>query len=144
MKRVWLTLTMCSAVLAIVSTAVALAQTPPGIIGTWHGTLSSRNYDPVQVTLVINQGVGVKLTGAVTLVSPCLKDVDLEITVNDGSNLVLAGTDPEGDTLTFRGTLDATGTQLTVTYILNASASARCETDDGSGTLKKNGTTPQQ
>src|SRR5687768_4396913 len=73
--------------------------------GVWHGTLSSRNYSAVPVTLIINQGVGVKLAGAVTLSSPCLRNADLALTT-EGSNLVLAGEDSEGATITFRGSVD--------------------------------------
>jgi hypothetical protein len=115
--------------------SVATAQ-PSAFTGSWVGTLSSRNHSPVPLTLVINNGVGVKLAGAVNLISPCLKDADLEITT-DGANIVLAGSDDEEDTVTLKGSLDETGTQLTITYIINGSASGRCETDDGSGILKK-------
>jgi hypothetical protein len=104
--------------------------------GRWQGTLSSRNYGSVPVTLVVNQGVGTKLTGAVNLISRCLRDADLNVTTA-GSNVVMAGANPKGDTITFKGSLNDTATQLTVTYIINGSASGECETDDGSGTLKK-------
>ena len=90
----------------------------------------------VPVTLVINQGVGVKLTGAVNLGSPCLRNANLQLTVS-GLNVVLAGSGPNGDSITFKGTVDSAGTQLTLNYILNASASGKCETDDGAGTLDK-------
>ena len=51
--------------------------------------------------------------------------------------MVLAGSDPEGDSMTLRGTVDASGTLLNVRYIVNGSASGKCETDQGSGTLGK-------
>jgi hypothetical protein len=54
-----------------------------------------------------------------------------------GLNVVLAGSGPNGDSITFKGTVDSAGTQLTLNYILNASASGKCETDDGAGTLDK-------
>jgi hypothetical protein len=104
--------------------------------GAWHGTLSSRNYESVPVTLLINQGVGAKLTGAVNLISRCLRDADLSVTTA-GSNIVLAGTDPDGNTVTFKGSLNDTATKLAVTYIVNGSAGGDCETDDGSGTLSR-------
>ena len=150
MKRIWPTLTMFSVALTVASIPFAVAQAPPPspspatITGTWQGTFSSRNYSPVPITLIINQGVDGKLAGALTLISPCLRDADLQLTIN-GSSLVLAGMDQEGDTITFKGSVDASGTQLTMTFILNGSASGRCETDDGSGTLtKKGGNTPQR
>jgi hypothetical protein len=65
-----------------------------------------------------------------------LKDGSLQVTVN-GSNIVLAGGDNEGNHITFRGTIDQTGTLLNLNYILNSSASARCESDDGAGTMGK-------
>ena len=58
------------------------------------------------------------------------------MTVN-GSNVVLAGSDKKGDTVTFEGTVDNTGTVLKLNYIINGSASARCEIDDGTGTMGK-------
>src|SRR5215831_20087241 len=109
---------------------------PPPLAGTWHGRFSSHNFASFPVTLVINKGVGVKLAGAVNLGSPCLRSANLQITVN-GSNVVLAGSNATGDSITFNGTLDSAGTQLDMKYILNASASGKCETDDGAGTLDK-------
>jgi hypothetical protein len=113
------------------------ATNPPPLAGTWQGRFSSRNFASFPVTLVINQGVGVKLTGAVNLGSPCLRNASLQVTVS-GLNVVLAGTGPKGDSITFKGSVDSAGTQLTMNYILNASASGKCETDDGAGTLDKN------
>jgi hypothetical protein len=109
----------------------------PSLVGTWQGRFSSQNFASFPVTLVINQGVGVKLTGAVNLGSPCLRSANLQVAVN-GSNVVLAGSNATGDSITFKGTLDSAGTQLDMTYVLNASASGKCETDDGAGTLDKN------
>jgi len=36
-----------------------------------------------------------------------------------------------------RGTVDKTGTLLKASYILNGSATGRCETDNGTGNLAK-------
>jgi hypothetical protein len=109
---------------------------PPSLTGTWEGRFSSTNFASFPVTLVINQGVGVKLTGAVTLGSPCLRSANLQVTVS-GANVTLAGSDANGNSITFKGEVDSAGTQLTLTYVLNASASGKCETDDGAGTLNK-------
>lgn len=76
------------------------------------------------------------LIGESSLVSACLDNHRLEVTVT-GSNIVLAGSDARGDTVTFRGTIDSTGTLLTLDYIINGSASARCEIDNGKGTMGK-------
>lgn len=121
---------------SVIQAGAGASTNPPPLAGTWHGTFSSRNYASFPVALVINQGVGVKLTGAVNLGSPCLRNANLQITVS-GLNVVLAGSDAKGDSITFKGTVDPAGTQLTMSYILNASATGKCETDDGAGTLDK-------
>ena len=121
---------------SVIQAGAGASTNPPPLAGTWHGTFSSRNYASFPVALVINQGVGVKLTGAVNLGSPCLRNAKLQITVS-GLNVVLAGSDAKGDSITFKGTVDPAGTQLTMSYILNASATGKCETDDGAGTLDK-------
>jgi hypothetical protein len=120
-----------------VQAGAAAGANPPPLAGTWQGRFSSRNFASFPVTLIINQGVGVKLTGAVNLGSPCLRSANLQVTVS-GLNVVLAGSDVNGDSITFKGTVDSAGTQLTMSYVLNASASGKCETDDGAGTLDKN------
>jgi len=76
------------------------------------------------------------LIGTSTLSSDCLKDVRLEVTV-EGSTVFLSGSDESGDNITVRGTIDKTGTQLKASYILNGSATGRCETDNGTGNLSK-------
>ena len=88
------------------------------------------------MTVVINPDARGHLVGNSTLNSDCLKGAQLEVTVT-GSKVVLAGSDEEGDSITVRGTVDNTGTLLKATYILNGSASGRCETDDGTGSLAR-------
>jgi hypothetical protein len=88
------------------------------------------------MTVVINPDSRGHLIGTSSLNSDCLKGVQLEVTVT-GSQVVLAGSDEEGDSMTVRGTVDKTGTLLKANYILNGSASGRCETDDGAGSLAK-------
>jgi hypothetical protein len=121
---------------SVIQAGTGAATNPPSLAGTWQGRFSSRNFASFPVTLIINQAVGVKLTGAVNLGSPCLRNANLQVTVS-GLNVVLSGSGPKGDSITFKGTVDSAGTQLTMTYILNASASGKCETDDGAGTLDK-------
>jgi hypothetical protein len=55
----------------------------------------------------------------------------------NGSNVVLEGNDEKGDGVSFRGTVDSTGTVLELTYIINGSPSGRCEIDNGTGSMGK-------
>jgi hypothetical protein len=106
--------------------------------GTWSGMFFSKhsNVVPFTMTVVINPDSRGHLIGSSTLNSDCLKDARLEVTVT-GSTVVLAGSDQEGDNITVRGAVDSTGTLLTANYILNGSATGRCETDSGTGNLAK-------
>jgi hypothetical protein len=117
------------------------SSTPPAatnFTGTWSGTFFSKhaNVAPFTMTVVINADSHGHLTGASTLSSDCLKNVRLEVTVK-GAQITLAGSDDEGDNIMVRGTVDGAGTLLKANYILNGSASGRCETDDGTGNLAK-------
>jgi hypothetical protein len=122
------------------ATSAASSTQEPAIEirGTWSGTFFSKhsNVAPFTMTVVINPDSGGHLIGTSTLSSDCLKDVRLEVTVT-GSNVVLAGSDENGDNITVRGTVDKTGALLKASYILNGSATGRCETDDGTGNLAK-------
>jgi len=104
--------------------------------GKWSGTFQSNHPDvpPFTITVVISPNSRGHLTGNSDLTSRCMKGAQLEVTVT-GSDVVLAGSDKDGDNLTIRGSLDSTGTLLKSTYILNSSATGECETDDGTGTL---------
>ncbi|MBZ5615049.1 MAG: hypothetical protein LAO23_13645 [Acidobacteriia bacterium] len=106
--------------------------------GTWSGTFFSKhaNVAPFTMTVVINADSHGHLVGASTLSSDCLKNVRLEVTVK-GAQITLAGSDNEGDNIMVRGIVDGAGTMLKANYILNGSASGRCETDDGTGNLAK-------
>jgi len=108
------------------------------IRGTWSGTLYSKhsNVVPFTITVQINADPRGHLVGASTLSSDCLKGAQLQVTIS-GSQVVLAGSDEEGNSITVRGTMNSTGTRLKSSYILNGSASGRCETDDGTGDLMK-------
>ena len=106
--------------------------------GTWSGSFFSRHSSVpgFTMTVVINANSHGHLVGDSSLNSECLKGAKLQVAVN-GSKVVLAGSDQEGDSLTLHGTLDSTGSLMQATYILNGSASGRCETDDGTGNLSK-------
>jgi len=131
---------MGAASLYATSQIVSAGSTQPGldVRGTWSGAFFSKhsNVAPFTMTVVINPDSRGHLIGTSSLNSDCLKGVQLEVTVT-GSQVVLAGSDEEGDSMTVRGTVDKTGTLLKANYILNGSASGRCETDDGTGNLAK-------
>jgi hypothetical protein len=121
--------------------AIPTASSQPAatdVTGTWSGTFQSdhSNVAPFTITVVINPDLRGHLVGTSSLNSDCVKDVTLQVTVN-GSKIVLAGSDAEGNSLTFRGTIDKTGTLLNLRYIANGSASGRCETDQGAGNMGK-------
>ena len=119
--------------------ATGSSQQPASdIAGTWSGTFQSdhSNVAPFTMTVVINRDAHGHLVGASNLVSECVRGVSLQVTVT-GTKVVLAGSDADGDSITLRGTMDSSGTLLNLRYIVNGSASGRCETDQGSGTLGK-------
>jgi hypothetical protein len=121
------------------TSAVGSTQQPAAEVrGTWSGTFFSKhsNVAPFTMTVVVNPDSQGRLIGSSTLNSDCLKGVQLEVTVT-GSKVVLAGSDDKGDNITVRGTVDKTGTMLKATYILNGSATGRCETDGGTGSLAR-------
>ena len=123
-----------------VRTAVSASssQSNADVTGTWSGTFQSRqpHFSPFTITVVISADESGHLVGAASVSSDCLKDGTLQVTVN-GSNVVLAGGDADGDHIAFTGTVDKTGTLMNLRYVLNSSASARCESDDGTGTMGK-------
>jgi len=102
------------------------------------GTFISSQSDisPFTIAVKINRNSSGHLVGDASLVSDCLDSHRLDVTVN-GSNVLLAGSDATGDTVSFRGTVDATGTVLKLNYIINGSPSGRCEIDNGTGTMGK-------
>src|SRR5215831_6088891 len=120
------------------SAAASTQQPATDFRGTWSGTFFSNysNVAPFTMTVVINPNSNGHLIGSSSLNSQCLKGAQLEVTVT-GSDVVLAGSDEEGDSMTLRGTFDNTGTLLKLNYILNGSATGKCETDDGTGSLAK-------
>ena len=113
-------------------------QASPDLTGTWSGTFISSQSDisPFTIAVKINKNSSGHLVGDASLVSDCLDSHRLDVTVN-GSNVLLAGSDATGDTVSFRGTVDATGTVLKLNYIINGSPSGRCEIDNGTGTMGK-------
>jgi hypothetical protein len=118
--------------------AAAGSSQQAGVHETWSGTFRSRYSDiaPFAITVVISSDASGNLIGSASIISDCLKDADLQVTI-DGSNVTVAGSDQDGDTVTFQGTIDKTGTLVPLHYIINGSASGRCEVDDGTGSARK-------
>jgi len=116
----------------------AKQQSAADVRGTWSGTFFSKhnNVAPFTMTVVITPNANGHLVGNSSLSSDCLKNARLQVTVS-GSQVVLSGSDDGGDNITVRGTLDTTGSILKTSYILNGSASGRCETDNGTGNLAR-------
>ena len=106
--------------------------------GTWSGTFFSKrgNSAAFTMTVIIDADAQGHLTSKASLNTECLKDLQLEVTVT-GSTLVLSGSDEDGNNITVRGTVDKTGTMLKAKYILNGSATGKCEADTGTGDLAK-------
>ena len=118
---------------------VAVALPAAALQGTWIGTFRSKHAHiaPFTLTLLIDSNMLGHIIGPSGLTSYCLlKNADLQV-ITDGSRTVLAGTDPNGNTLTFDGTVDDTGTVLDLNYWANGSATGNCETDDGTAHLVK-------
>lgn len=106
--------------------------------GTWSGTFLSKhpNVQPFTATIVIGTDDSGALVATSNLVSDCIENPTLQVKVV-GSKVELAGSDAQGDNIIVRGTLDKTATLLTANFVINGSASGKCETDTGSGTLGK-------
>ena len=120
------------------SPAGSASQLAADVRGTWSGTFFPKhsNVAPFTMTVVISPDSRGHLIGSSTLNSDCLKEVQLEVTVT-GPKVVLAGSDQVGDNITVRGIVDKTGSILKASYILNGSASGRCETDGGTANLAR-------
>lgn len=119
--------------------AAAMSTRPADDLkGTWSGTFQSKHSDvaPFTITVIIDSDSRGRLVGKSSHSSVCLKEVDLYVAVN-GSNVSLAGSDQEGNTITFQGTIDKSRTLLNLRYIINGSAGGKCESDDGTGNMGK-------
>jgi hypothetical protein len=117
----------------------AFAQQPAvDLTGIWSGTFISQNSDisPFTITVKINKNSKGHFVGDASLISDCLDSPRLTVTV-DGSHVRLEGNDAKGDGVSFKGTVDSTGTVLELTYIINGSPSGRCEIDNGTGSMGK-------
>jgi hypothetical protein len=104
------------------------------LVGTWSGRVSSTGFASFAVTITVSRDLKAHLVGEA---SPCFGEADLVVTTKGPNYVTLAGSSKAGESITFKGTIDSSGKQLDLTYIANGSASARCETDQGAGTLDK-------
>jgi hypothetical protein len=137
-RHAWISVAGVATIALLFTSFAVAARTSLDVSGTWSGSFQSDhpNMTPFTITVVITPDANGHLVGKSNLESQCVRGIKLQVTTN-GSNVVLAGSDDEGDSLTFRGTLDQTGTLMNMRYIANGSASGRCETDQGSGTMGK-------
>jgi hypothetical protein len=136
MKRqpLYLTPVLLAALLLPHSMLGASQPTRSALVGKWTGTVSSRNFASFVVTIEISPDSKAHLVGDG---SPCFTEADLVVTTSGSNAVTLAGSSKAGESITFKGTIDSGGKQLDLTYIANGSSSARCETDQGAGTLDK-------
>lgn len=123
-------------VLLTAVSVVALAQGQSRAKGNWSGRFSSHNFASFPASIAITQDANGQLHGNANMAHPCMKAGKLIVTIVDNS-IVLGGSDADGDTITFRGTIDTAGTLLDLSFVLNGSPSARCETDQGRGSMQK-------
>lgn len=113
-------------------------QPAPDLKGTWSGTLvhAKPEAHSAPISISISADPTGALVGTTALESKCVKNPRLKVRIN-GSDVALIGSDPEGDSLSLKGTLDSTGKVLTMTFTANGSASGRCESIRGTATLKR-------
>ena len=130
----WLVVPVCALIVAGSTLLPAQAKSP--VAGIWAGTLSSRSFASFPVSIRVVQDAHGNLSAHATMTHQCVQESKLMVTVA-GSNVVMSGSDADGNTVTFRGSLDDTGKLLDVSFVMNGSATGRCETDSGKGSLNK-------
>jgi hypothetical protein len=115
----------------------------PDIDGHWSGTFRSNRFNKAPFTLDMDidkkQEKDNKRHGRWSNSGPtyCLGgDVNFDVD-RQGSQVTIAGTNAKGNTITIVGTIDPTGSLMTVNYHTNGSLSGDCESDDGAASLKK-------
>jgi hypothetical protein len=118
--------------------AVAASTSQAGDVnGTWSGTFISKNprRSPFTMTVSIAPGTNGELLGTTSVAAECFRDLVLHVIIN-GSKVVLAGSDENGSSVTFKGALDGSGTILNLDYIVRGSG-GKCESDLGAGSVGK-------
>jgi hypothetical protein len=109
------------------------------IAGGWSGVFRSSNASiaPFTVMATIDEDNSGNLTATASFLNfPCLTAASLKGAITE-MNVTFAGSDSAGDNVTLKGTSNTAGTQMSLSYVLNAGASGKCETDNGTGTLTK-------
>lgn len=109
------------------------------LAGEWAGSFQSSNtsFAPFTVSAAITQDSDGNLTVMASFLNfPCLSAATLKGKLS-GGNVTLVGSDRIGDSIILKGTSNSAGTQMSLSYSLNASASGKCETDTGTGMLRK-------
>lgn len=109
------------------------------VAGRWAGVFQSNDLSLVPFTILatITEDSSGNLTAAASFLKfACMSAANLKGTLS-GTTITLAGSDSIGDNVTFKGMSNSQGTQMSLRYVLNASASGKCETDSGSGMLTK-------
>jgi hypothetical protein len=136
MKRQALFLTVALlAVSLLPNTVTGEPQAKRGaLVGKWMGRISSMNFASFEVTIDVSSNAEAHVVGNG---SPCFTEAELVVTVSDSNVVTLAGRSKAGENVTFKGMMDSSGKELDLTYIANGSSNARCETDQGAGTLDK-------
>jgi hypothetical protein len=122
------------AVILLPHTMLGSSATPKALVGKWAGRVSSVSTASFVVTIEIGPDSKAHIVGEG---SPCFTEADLVVTNTGPESVTLAGSSKAHENVTFKGTLTGNEKQLDVTYIVNGSGSARCETDRGAGTLEK-------
>jgi hypothetical protein len=122
------------AVILLPHTTLGSSSTPKALVGKWAGRVSSISSASFAVTIEIGPDSKAHIIGEG---SPCFTEADLVVATTGADSVTLAGMSKAHENITFKGTLDSNEKQLVVTYIVNGSGSARCETDRGAGTLDK-------
>ena len=122
------------AVILLPHNMLGSSATPKALVGKWAGRVSSVSTASFVVTIEIGPDSKAHVVGEG---SACFTEADLVVTPTGADSVTLAGMSKAHENITFKGTWDGNEKQLEVTYIVNGSGSARCETDRGAGTLDK-------
>jgi len=122
----------------VLGVAASSRQASSALAGTWSGTFQSKHpsRSPFTMTVVIAPGADGKLIGNASVIADCFTDPVLQVSVN-GPKVVLAGSDTRHTSVTFIGSLDTTGTLLTMDYIVGGGGGGRCESDRGEGSMAR-------
>ena len=102
---------------------------------TWSGTFQSMHsgVSPFTITVLISPDENGNLVGTTSSAADCFTDSTLQVSVKARASS--CGSDPGGQQHHVQRLAGHKCTLLNLNYVLNSSASGRCESDNGSGTL---------